>query len=100
MNRRQRCKLESKKCYQDALKNKSEWSSVELPKSKIECQAFARNGGGVSMSIFADDGKDRETSHMRIWFSGPRLLNGLVRPRHIHSGAKTSAAEVAALAPA
>jgi hypothetical protein len=50
-----------KKCYQDALKNKSEWSSVELPKSKIECQAFARNGGGVSMSIFADDGKDRET---------------------------------------
>jgi hypothetical protein len=49
-----------KKCYQDALKNKSELSSVELPESKIECQAFTRNGGGVSLSIFADDGKDRE----------------------------------------
>jgi hypothetical protein len=52
-----------KKCYQDALKNKSEWSSVELPKSKIECQAFTRNGGGISMSISADDGRDRETPH-------------------------------------
>jgi hypothetical protein len=48
------------KCYHDALKDKSELSSVELPKSKIECQAFTRDGGAVSMTITVDDGKDRD----------------------------------------
>ena len=48
------------KCYHAALGDPSELSSVELPKSKIECQAFRRDGGAVNMTIYADDGKDRD----------------------------------------
>lgn len=48
------------KCYRDALADPStEMASVELPKSKIDCQAFARDGGAGSMTFYIDDIKDR-----------------------------------------
>jgi hypothetical protein len=48
------------KCYHDALKDPTtEMADVELPKSKIECQAFARDGGAGSMTFFVDT--DRES---------------------------------------
>jgi len=48
------------KCYRDALADPStEMASMELPKSKIDCQAFARDGGAGSMTFYIDDIKDR-----------------------------------------
>lgn len=42
-----------RKCHLSALKDKKwEMGEIELPRAKVECQAFTRDGGGVSLSIW------------------------------------------------
>jgi hypothetical protein len=50
-------KLEAaiRKCHREALKDKTELSEIDIPNAKIECQAFTRDGGGVSMSVWMND---------------------------------------------
>jgi hypothetical protein len=43
------------KCHRVALKDPSEESDVEIPHARVECQAFAHDGGAVVMSIWIDD---------------------------------------------
>jgi len=47
-----------RKCHRDALKAEDEFSGLETPKAKIECQAFTRDGGGTAMDIWIDDDRD------------------------------------------
>lgn len=44
----------SKQCRQQALKDESEIATVEQKGIAIECQAFARDGGGTTITVFAD----------------------------------------------
>ena len=53
-------------CHRAALKNKSELSELEIPNARIECQAFTRDGGGVSMSIWINDLEARK------FYEGPK----------------------------
>lgn len=47
-------------CHRIALKSKTELAEFEVPNGKIECQAFTRDGGGVSMSIWINDHEARK----------------------------------------
>ncbi len=49
-----------RKCHRTALKNKTELDELDIPNAKIECQAFTRDGGGVSMSIWINDHEARK----------------------------------------
>lgn len=44
----------SKQCRQQALKDDSEIAAVEQKGLAIECQAFARDGGGTTITVFAE----------------------------------------------
>jgi hypothetical protein len=44
----------SKQCRKDALKDESEIATVEQKGLAIECQAFARDGGGTTISVFGE----------------------------------------------
>ena len=44
----------SKQCRQHALKDESEIATVEQKGLAIECQAFARDGGGTTITVFAE----------------------------------------------
>ncbi|MBS7846229.1 hypothetical protein KFF47_26000 [Pseudomonas fluorescens] len=44
----------SKHCRQQALKDDSEIATVEQKGLAIECQAFARDGGGTTITVFAE----------------------------------------------
>ncbi|WP_426131351.1 hypothetical protein [Pseudomonas sp. DWP1b1] len=44
----------SKQCRQQALKDESEIATVEQKGLAIECQAFARDGGGTIITVFAE----------------------------------------------
>jgi len=44
----------SKQCRQQAIKDSGEIASVEQRGLAIECQAFARDGGGTNISVFAE----------------------------------------------
>lgn len=44
----------SKQCRQQALKDESEIATVEQKGLAIECQAFTRDGGGTTISVFAE----------------------------------------------
>ena len=44
----------SRQCRQQALKDESEIATVEQKGLAIECQAFARDGGGTTITVFAD----------------------------------------------
>ena len=44
----------SKQCRQQALKDNSEIATVEQKGLVIECQAFARDGGGTTITVFAE----------------------------------------------
>ena len=40
-----------KKCYFDALRSKDELAEAHLKTLEIDCQAFTRDGGGVSITL-------------------------------------------------
>lgn len=44
----------SKQCRQQALKDESEIATVEQKGLAIECQSFARDGGGTTITVFAE----------------------------------------------
>jgi len=44
----------SKQCRQQALKDESEIATVEQTGLAIECQAFARDGGGTTITVFGE----------------------------------------------
>lgn len=44
----------SKQCRQQALKDDSEIATVEQKGLAIECHAFARDGGGTTITVFAE----------------------------------------------
>ncbi|MEX6717506.1 hypothetical protein AB2C92_07225 [Pseudomonas aeruginosa] len=44
----------AKACRQQALKDGVEISQVEQPGMAIECQAYARDGGGTTITVYAD----------------------------------------------
>lgn len=44
----------SKQCRQQALKDESEIATVEQKGLAIECQAFTRDGGGTTITVFAE----------------------------------------------
>ena len=44
-----------RRCIQQALRNTSELADVQAPKIRVDCQAFARDGGGVSADIYTPD---------------------------------------------
>ncbi|HVI78886.1 MAG TPA: hypothetical protein VM715_12140, partial [Candidatus Acidoferrum sp.] len=46
-------------CHRAALKDKSELSGLDVPQAKIECQAFTRDGGGTTVSIWINDNEAR-----------------------------------------
>jgi hypothetical protein len=50
----------SRHCHQKALNSKFEISVVLTPKAKIECQAFARDGGAANVSIWHRTPDDEE----------------------------------------
>ena len=39
-------------CHRAALQGRTEFAATETPMSKIECQAFTREGGGTSISVW------------------------------------------------
>jgi hypothetical protein len=39
-------------CHRTALQGRTEFAATETPMSKIECQAFTREGGGTSVSVW------------------------------------------------
>jgi hypothetical protein len=50
-----------RKCHRTALASKSELAELDAPNvAKIECQAFTRDGGGVTMSIWINDHEARK----------------------------------------
>jgi hypothetical protein len=51
----------SRRCHRKALKSKVEISGVLTPKAKIECQAFARDGGAANVTIWHRTPDDEET---------------------------------------
>jgi hypothetical protein len=44
----------SKQCRKEALKDESEIATVEQKGLAIECQAFARDGGGTTITVFSE----------------------------------------------
>ncbi len=44
----------SKQCRQEALKDDSEIATIEREGMAIECQAFKRDGGGTTITIFTE----------------------------------------------
>ena len=44
----------SKQCRQEALKDDSEIATIEREGMVIECQAFKRDGGGTTITIFTE----------------------------------------------
>lgn len=44
----------SKQCRQAALKDDSEIATIERKGMAIECQAFERDGGGTTITVFAE----------------------------------------------
>lgn len=44
----------SKQCRQEALKGDSEIATIEREGMAIECQAFKRDGGGTTITIFTE----------------------------------------------
>lgn len=44
----------SKQCRHEALKDESEIATVEQNGLAVECQAFARDGGGTTITVFAE----------------------------------------------
>lgn len=44
----------SKQCRQEALKDDSEIATIEREDMAIECQAFKRDGGGTTITIFTE----------------------------------------------
>lgn len=44
----------SKQCRQEALKDESEIATIEREGIVIECQAFKRDGGGTTITVFAE----------------------------------------------
>ena len=44
----------SKQCRQEALKDESEIATIEREGMAIECQAFKRDGGGTTITIFTE----------------------------------------------
>ncbi|WP_040065989.1 hypothetical protein [Pseudomonas batumici] len=44
----------SKQCRKQALKDDSEIAAIEQKGLALECQAFARDGGGTTISVFAE----------------------------------------------
>lgn len=44
----------SKQCRKEALKDESEIATIELEGMAIECQAFKRDGGGTTITIFTE----------------------------------------------
>ena len=44
----------SKQCRQEALKDGSEIATIEQKGLAIECQAFERDGGGTTITVFAE----------------------------------------------
>ena len=51
----------SRKCHRAALKDKTELADLDIPNAKIECQAFTRDGGGVSITIGMNDHAARKS---------------------------------------
>lgn len=41
-----------RKCHRAALKNSTELSDLDMKGARVECQAFTRDGGGVTVSIW------------------------------------------------
>jgi hypothetical protein len=39
-------------CHRAALQGRTEFAATETPMSKIECQAFTREGGGTAVSVW------------------------------------------------
>jgi hypothetical protein len=39
-------------CHRAALQGRTEFAATETPMAKIECQAFTRQGGGTSVSVW------------------------------------------------
>ena len=39
-------------CHRAALQGRTEFAAIETPMSKIECQAFTREGGGTAVSVW------------------------------------------------
>ncbi|QIE87020.1 hypothetical protein [Pseudomonas nitroreducens] len=44
----------AKSCRQQALQDGGEIGQVEQPGLAVECQAFSRDGGGTTISVYAD----------------------------------------------
>lgn len=44
----------SKQCRQEALKDNTEIATIERKGMAIECQAFERDGGGTTITVFAE----------------------------------------------
>ena len=44
----------SKQCHQAALKDDNEIATIERKGMAIECQAFERDGGGTTITVFAE----------------------------------------------
>ena len=40
-----------RKCHSEALKSKTELADVQLKRAAVGCQAFTRDGGGITMTI-------------------------------------------------
>jgi hypothetical protein len=57
-----RLEAASRQCHRLALKDKdkTEMADLDIPKAKIECQAFTRDGGGASVSIWMNDHQARK----------------------------------------
>jgi hypothetical protein len=51
--------LAIRKCHRTALKDKSELFDLEINNARIECQAFTRDGGGVTVSVWINDHEAR-----------------------------------------
>ena len=45
---------DSKQCRQEALKDEGEIATIELEGMAVECQAFKRDGGGTTITIFTE----------------------------------------------
>lgn len=50
-------------CVREALGHKSELADALTDKAKLECQAFTRNGGSASISIFVRKESDERTEY-------------------------------------
>jgi hypothetical protein len=44
--------LAIRNCHRAALQGRTEFAATETPMAKVECQAFARDAGGASVSVW------------------------------------------------